>query len=90
MIGVIYPKPVPNLENFKSSYKEKKKEVNKWSEDRTGVHGSIDQSLSHCTTVNATAQGRIQGGGALGAQAPPSSQDNIQASIDIASSSTPF
>ena len=28
-------------------------------------------------------QGRIRGGGALGAQAPPLSKDNIQASIDI-------
>ena len=34
-------------------------------------------------------QGQIKGG-AWGAQAPPFSQDNIQASIDIASSSTPL
>ena len=32
----------------------------------------------------------VDAGGALGAQAPPLSQDNMQASIDIASSSTPF
>ena len=34
--------------------------------------------------------GADTGGGAWGAQAPPSSQDNIQASIDIATSSTPL
>ena len=36
-------------------YKGKKKKINKWSEDRTGVDGSIHQSLSHYTTVNAAA-----------------------------------
>ncbi|MCG8624485.1 MAG: hypothetical protein MJE68_21140 [Proteobacteria bacterium] len=39
----------------------------------------------------ARYRGGYRGGGAWGAQAPPpSSEDNIQTSIDIASSSTPF
>ena len=54
-------------------------------------------ALSISTIINISTQKIMESnqnrggyrGDAWGAQAPPSSQDNIQASIDIASSSTP-